>query len=855
MIPSQHVRVFCLLICGIMGIQSPAAAQWSESFDGYVPGDICQQSAWDPVLRIPETCGHIVADQFRSPPYALSVRDDVGEGDGEGQDFRLRFASDVPGLDPGCGVWQFTCWVYVPAEATDEYYIILNSTTVPLWEWGVQIRLNAELDHVLFCYPGSDCAPLIRDEWVEVAAIIDLNDSTVDVYYDNVLLVEDSVWLFRPERFGDNSILGVNVVAEGFTGGQRVPMYVDDMDLVNISSEGDCLYQSHCGGAESCVAGECIADEVPCVNEQQVCDESGQACLAAQCVTSDSDSVLADNAAPEDRFGTAVDLADGLAAVGSVGRNSLAGAAYVYRQGAAGWTLAEELSLPEGTPGDQFGQSVLINGASVFIGAPGRTMHDNFRGGAVYEFRQTDSGWTPVGTMVLQLGDPLYENAGIGHDLAVSEDTLAAGGIQAGDGAGSIALFTRTGDDWAVEQVLSGPLDLPENQRPHYADELFGFSVAMDGDHLAGSAVRGDTIPVPAPLDTPRYTAVYEAGAVYTYHRVDGVWTLGQRLMSPEPSTDGAFGFDISLSGDFLAVSDAYSEKAEGQTLGKGAVRIYRFVDDAWTLHQSLLASDPLPGGGFGFSVHLEDGVLLVGAAGANEGLGAVYVFELVGEVFVQRAKLLPHADFSEPGGFGASDINRDGAQIIVGAPYDSTQGEFAGAVHLFAGVSDCDANGVLDVCDMTFDPSVDGNGDGVVDACGGACCLEGECQDVALDAACTGFVCDVRANMLPECGGACHTMCFGDVNGDGVVSPADRGFVSANIGESDPAVICQYDLNGDGVITPQDRGFVSANVGTCTALPDFQNGSGLSNGLPDERFGAAVFQGAGTTCLEASCP
>lgn len=134
-----------------------------------------------------------------------------------------------------------------------------------------------------------------------------------------------------------------------------------------------------------------------------------------------------------------------------------------------------------------------------------------------------------------------------------------------------------------------------------------------------------------------------------------------------------------------------------------------------------------------------------------------------------------------------------------------------------------------------------------------GACCVVGACSDLADEALCVPFVCNVTTNELPDCGGACGTTCYGDVNGDGVVTVSDRGFISANVGNTDPAVLCQFDLDGNGAITVSDRGFVSANIGVCTELPSFQDGSGLVNGEPDTRFGTATFF-PGLTCETVTC-
>jgi hypothetical protein len=130
-----------------------------------------------------------------------------------------------------------------------------------------------------------------------------------------------------------------------------------------------------------------------------------------------------------------------------------------------------------------------------------------------------------------------------------------------------------------------------------------------------------------------------------------------------------------------------------------------------------------------------------------------------------------------------------------------------------------------------------------------GACCMDGTCSILPAEA-CTPFVCDPAEHLPGSFAG-----CFGDADGNGVVNAGDRGVISANIGQSDPLLLCLFDLDGNGVINAADRGFVSANIGLCLPLPDYQDGSGLNHGVPDTRFGAATFLGLGTTCEESVCP
>ncbi len=156
--------------------------------------------------------------------------------------------------------------------------------------------------------------------------------------------------------------------------------------------------------------------------------------------------------------------------------------------------------------------------------------------------------------------------------------------------------------------------------------------------------------------------------------------------------------------------------------------------------------------------------------------------------------------------------------------------------------LNDCDEDSVSDACELEDGTQVDLDYNGVPDDCEtGACCSSSGCTEVPAYA-CVSFVCDV-ANYTTS-------TCFGDADGNGVVNSADRGTISANIGQTDPDLVCQYDLDGNGVINSADRGQVSANLGSCVARPDYQNGSGCNNGVcPDPRFPTGDFRGVGTSC------
>ncbi len=186
---------------------------------------------------------------------------------------------------------------------------------------------------------------------------------------------------------------------------------------------------------------------------------------------------------------------------------------------------------------------------------------------------------------------------------------------------------------------------------------------------------------------------------------------------------------------------------------------------------------------------------------------------------------------------------------IDLRAADDCNANEIDDLAEITAGTADdCNCNGTPDACEIT-NGAPDANANNVPDDCElGACCGSGNsCSQTFADDCFAGYVCDVTA--------LAGQTCFADTDGNGVVNAADRGQISANIGQTGNDQLCRFDLDGNGVINAADRGQVSANIGLCNPLPNYQNGSGLNaaGDGPDPRFpSSSTFLGAGSDC--AAC-
>jgi len=148
----------------------------------------------------------------------------------------------------------------------------------------------------------------------------------------------------------------------------------------------------------------------------------------------------------------------------------------------------------------------------------------------------------------------------------------------------------------------------------------FGWSLAIDGDILVIGAYRNDHEDAePDPLQ--------DAGTVYVFRHVAGVWTPFAMLTAPSPAANDLFGASVAVSGNTIVVGAPAADNAAD---GAGAAFVYRVGAGGVTHLRTLTASTAAAGDDFGAAVALEGILLAVGAPGQDDPVdsaGAVVLF------------------------------------------------------------------------------------------------------------------------------------------------------------------------------------------------------------------------------------
>ncbi|TDR23357.1 FG-GAP repeat protein [Marinicella litoralis] len=377
--------------------------------------------------------------------------------------------------------------------------------------------------------------------------------------------------------------------------------------------------------------------------------------------------LLADDGMATDYFGAAVSLSGNWAVVGSIRHDAVAndaGAAYVYEFDGSFWVFKQKLTADDGASNDQFGYAVSISGEQIMVSAI-RDDDNNGDSGSVYVFGFDHNANNWVQTQKLLASDG-SNGHWFGFSISIQNNRamIAANHEnQLGSNAGAVYEFNYVADTWQEGQKLLASDGDTLDQ--------FGQSVSLSGDRLLVGAFYHDVNAEPV-----------GAAYVFDFDASSSSWLESQKLLSPNPESDGYFGFSVSLSGDRALIGAHQETGGAGVT---GSAYLFDFDGNDWNLTQHLTGDANGSGGQFGISVGLLGNRALVGASreaynGFNS--GSAYVFDLIGNTWLNSEQLTA-ADNASRDEFGVS-LSVLGGQVIIGAHRDGDQGSDSGSAYVF---------------------------------------------------------------------------------------------------------------------------------------------------------------------------
>lgn len=328
---------------------------------------------------------------------------------------------------------------------------------------------------------------------------------------------------------------------------------------------------------------------------------------------------------PGDRFGSCVSISGDNLVVGApnfsdggLGR----GTVYVYERQGGTWTFADKLLPSELAPGDRLGTSVAVDGDTLVAGAP----FDGLLGpkaGAAYVYQRVGGTWTKIVKLFPTGGDDGDE---FGTTVSISGDRMLIGAPRDrvnGIDSGAVHFFARDAQQmWSPDGTVRPPVGS--------AGFLFGSAIDLDGTVAVIGAHADNTQDV-------------EAGAAHIFNRATRSWTQTIKLTPADLAADDHFGHAVALYGDALLIGTPNQDE-----FGNNAGAVYRFqnINGTWQLAQKLSPLELSAGDRFGWSVALNDTVLVTSAISAvtnGDITGRAHVFD-TGAACSCPADLVPPA-------------------------------------------------------------------------------------------------------------------------------------------------------------------------------------------------------------------
>jgi len=292
--------------------------------------------------------------------------------------------------------------------------------------------------------------------------------------------------------------------------------------------------------------------------------------------------------------------------------------------------------------------------------------------------------------------------AEFGTSVAINNQFVAVGASREEVAKGAVYIYQKNGNNWNFNQKITAPdgvemaefggslkfgtdfllasagradigntiragalyiYDLDSNNQWNFTKKL----VASDYDNDAllavnptSLAVDGNTIVAGAPGFSSWN------GAVYIFEKNGNNWAETQKIVSPESVDFGNFGIGVSLYGDYLVIG------ASGANNSSGKIYIYKKnISGEWILYQSLTSSDNFENSYFGNSVSIYGNELVVGAyTETNTGNPAMaYIFKLNDNGIWEETQKIPSYESSEHTYFAwMCELKND--KLIISAPH-----------------------------------------------------------------------------------------------------------------------------------------------------------------------------------------
>jgi glutamate synthase domain-containing protein 3 len=271
----------------------------------------------------------------------------------------------------------------------------------------------------------------------------------------------------------------------------------------------------------------------------------------------ETQKLISSDGAAGDQFGNAVAISGSTivvnALIDTVNGNFAQGSAYVFNHHGGSWVETQKLTASDGAAGDQFGNSIAVNGSTIVVGAPLHDVAGASDQGSAYVFDRQGGSW--VETQELTGSDGAADNQ-FGWSVAVGGSTIVVGAVNNHFGntfsRGSAYVYDRRGGSWVESQKLTASDEAINN--------FFAWAVAISGSTIVATAI----------FNVPGIT---NRGAAYVFNRQGGSWVETQKLTASDGAANDRFGWSVAASGPTIVVGAPNDDV--GNNINQGSAYVF----------------------------------------------------------------------------------------------------------------------------------------------------------------------------------------------------------------------------------------------------------------------------------------
>lgn len=287
---------------------------------------------------------------------------------------------------------------------------------------------------------------------------------------------------------------------------------------------------------------------------------------------------------------------------------------------------------------DHFGSSIAVSGNYIVVGAPNEDAGALLDGGSAYLFEKDENG-SVTQKVKLTSGTPKSEEV-FGYSVAMDGNVIVVGAPEGASNVGDAYIFVidSNGSVTSTQQVNLGA-----------TADSFGSAVAISGSYIV----------IGAP-----------SRATAHLYKLDGANVATKVADITEAVIAGdAYGSKVAIDGNFIVIG---AQDKETLQTDDGAAYVYEInpATDAVTQIGVLNSIGAENNDHFGSSVGISGSYIVVGAYGDNSNTGAAYLYEISGaSVVALTDTFYPNTtDVVVAGDYFAYSMDIYGKYIIAGA-------------------------------------------------------------------------------------------------------------------------------------------------------------------------------------------